>query len=42
MFNYEHPGNAGDLIINLRRIPSLPNLISQFLINQKGFYVDFG
>ena len=41
-FNYEHPGYAGNLIINLPRIPSLPNLISSFLINQQGFDVDFG
>jgi len=39
-FNYKHPGYAGNLIINFASIPSLPNLISQFLI--KGFYVDFG
>ena len=42
MFNYEHPGYAGNLIINLPPIPSLPNLISQFLINQQGFDVDLG
>ena len=27
---------------HLPRIPSLPNLISQFLISQQGFNVDFG
>ena len=33
-FNYEHPGYAGNLVIIFASIPSLPNLISQFLINQ--------
>ena len=42
MFNYEHPGYAGNLIINLPFIPNFPNLIHQFLINQQGFDVDFG
>jgi hypothetical protein len=30
------------LIINLPNIPSFPNLISQFLIDQQDFDVDFG
>jgi hypothetical protein len=29
-------------MVNLPSIPSLPNLISHFLINQQGFDVDFG
>jgi hypothetical protein len=41
-FNYERPGYASNLIINLPLIPSLPNLISQFLIDQQSFDVDFG
>ena len=39
MFNYEHPGYAGNLIINFASIPSLPDLIGQFGISQKGLYV---
>lgn len=35
-------GNERGLIINLPRIPSIPNLISQLLINQQGFYVNVG
>ena len=38
----QHPGYAGGLIINLPLIPSLPHLVSQLLINQQGFDVDFG
>jgi hypothetical protein len=33
-FNYEPPRQPHHLIINLPRIPSLPDLVSQFLINQ--------
>ena len=38
--SYKPPRYARNLIINPPFIPSLPNLISQFLI--KGFDVDFG
>jgi hypothetical protein len=41
-FNYEYPGYTGGLIVCFASIPSLPNLISQFLINQQGFDVDLG
>ena len=37
-----HPCYAGDLIFNLPLIPSLPNLLSQLLVNQQGFDVEFG
>ena len=40
--SYKPPRYADNLIINLPSIPSLPNLISQFIINQQGFDVDFG
>ncbi len=36
------PRYADNLIINLPTVPSLQNLISQFLINQQGLDVDFG
>ena len=36
------PRQPGGQIINLPNTPSLPNLISQFLINQQGFDIDFG
>ena len=35
------PRQPRRLIINFPLIPSLPYLISQFLINQQGLYVDF-
>jgi hypothetical protein len=41
-FNYEPPRQPHHLIINLPRIPSLPDLVSQFLINPEGFDVEFG
>ena len=37
----QHPDNTGGFIVCLTRIPSLPNLVSQFLINQQGFDVEF-
>ncbi len=38
----EHLGYARCSIVQFTSTPSLPNLIRQFLINQEGFYVDFG
>ena len=40
--NNEHPGYARCSIIQVIGVPQLPNLISRLLINQQGFYVDFG
>ena len=37
----EHPGNAGQLFVNLPGVPSLRNVISQPLINQQGLDVEF-
>ena len=39
-YSYKPPRYTRQLVINLHHIPSLPNLISQFL--SKGFDVDFG
>jgi hypothetical protein len=33
---HERPGYAGNLIINFASIPSLPDLIGHFFINQQG------
>jgi hypothetical protein len=29
-------------LVNLPRIPALPHLVSQFVIHQQGFDIDFG
>jgi hypothetical protein len=39
---HKSPRQPRYLIIYHTRIPSLPNLISQFLINQQGIDIDFG
>jgi len=36
-----HPCYTCNLIINLPLMPGVSNQVSQFLINQQGFYVDF-
>ena len=38
----QHPGYTGDFVVCFAVEPLFPNLISQYLINQQGFDVDFG
>ena len=39
---YTAPDDRSQVIIDLLLIPSLPNLVSQFLVIQQGFDVEFG
>ena len=38
----QHPHCASSFIVILSLIPSLPNLVSQILVNQQSLDVDFG
>jgi len=38
----QHPGYTRCTVVQDLSIPSLPDLVSQFLINQQSFYLDFG
>ena len=38
----QHPGYTGGLIVCFVSVPSPPHLVSQFLVTQQGFDVEFG